>query len=270
MDQLQDLYKEIIGNVDTTLLFNPTKVQYNKWKSSVNVIVVAIENSFDEEQFIGLPIEFEDTSELFRFGLTGALNHKYITDDETVICAAQLFSDSIDSFTRIDAARSETSKLYDFFYHSRAKQPEIKAILELAIELGKSGQKGKPVGALFAIGDAGTVMKSSRSLSYNPFDQSHVYAGDRVVSVMLKEFSRLDGAFVISDAGKIVSAYQYLEPSIENLDIPKGLGTRHNAAAAITDETDAVAIVLSEGDSRVRGFKNGNLIFNIDPNEYQS
>ena len=84
---------------------------------------------------------------------------------------------------------------------------------------------------------------------------------------MLKEFSRLDGAFVISDAGKIVSAYQYLEPSIDTLDIPKGLGTRHNAAAAITDETEAVTIVLSEGDSRVRGFKNGDLIFNIDPNQ---
>nr|WP_255767538.1 diadenylate cyclase [Haladaptatus halobius] len=85
---------------------------------------------------------------------------------------------------------------------------------------------------------------------------------------MLKEFSRLDGAFVISDAGKIVSAYRYLEPSIDDLDIPKGLGTRHNAAAAITGETDAVTIVLSEGDSRVRGFKNGDLVFNIDPDQY--
>ena len=50
-------------------------------------------------------------------------------------------------------------------------------------------------------------MNSSRSLSYNPFDQFHVHAGDPIVSVMLKEFSRLDGAFVISDAGKIVSTY---------------------------------------------------------------
>jgi diadenylate cyclase len=268
MDQLQELDKKIIADVETTLLFNPTKSQYNKWKNDVSIIVVGIENSFDEEQFIGLPLEFQNASELFRFGLTGALDHEFITGSETVICAAQLFSDSIDSFTRINADRIETSKLYDFFYYSRAEQSVIKAILELAIGLGKSGQKGKPVGALFSIGDAGTVMNSSRSLSYNPFDQSHVHAGDPIVSVMLKEFSRLDGAFVISGAGKIVSAYQYLEPSINNLDIPKGLGTRHNAAAAITDETEAVTIVLSEGDSRVRGFKNGDLIFNIDPDQY--
>ena len=268
MDQLHELYKEIIVDVDTTLLFNPIKPQYDKWKNDVNIVAVGIENNFDEEQFIELPIEFQDASELFRFGVTGALDHGFITDSETVICAAQLFSESIDSFTRIDTDRSETSKLYDFFYHSRAEQSVIKAILELAIGLGKSGQKGKPVGALFSIGDAGTVMNSSRSLSYNPFDQSHVHAGDPIVSVMLKEFSRLDGAYVISDAGKIVSSHRYLEPSIDNLDIPKGLGTRHNAAAAITDETEAVTIVLSEGDSRVRGFKNGDSIFNIDPNQY--
>lgn len=111
-------------------------------------------------------------------------------------------------------------------------------------------------------------MNSSRSLSYNPFDQSHVHVGDPLVDVMLKEFSRLDGAFIISDAGKVVSAYQYLEPSITDLEIPKGLGTRHSAAAAITSETDAVTIVLSEGDGHVRGFKNGDLVFNIDPKKY--
>ena len=44
---------------------------------------------------------------------------------------------------------SETSKLYDLCYHSRAEQSVIKAILELAIGLGKSGQKGKPIGLYF-------------------------------------------------------------------------------------------------------------------------
>lgn len=268
MEQLQELYEKIIVDVDTTLLFTPTTSQYSKWKNDINTVVVGIENSYEEEQFIELPIEFQDTAKLFHFGVTGALDREFITDSDSVVCAAQLFSDSIDTVTWIDADRSETSKLYDFFFHSRAEQPVIKAILELAIGLGKSGQKGKPVGALFSIGDAGTVMNSSRSLSYNPFDQSHVHAGDPIVNVMLKEFSRLDGAFVISDAGKIVSAYQYLEPSIDEIDIPKGLGTRHHAAAAITNETDAVTIVLSESDGRVRGFKNGNLVFDIDPDQY--
>jgi DNA integrity scanning protein DisA with diadenylate cyclase activity len=85
---------------------------------------------------------------------------------------------------------------------------------------------------------------------------------------MLKEFSRLDGAFVISDEGKIVSAYRYLEPAAAGIDIPKGLGARHMAAAAITRDTNAVSVVLSESDAMVRAFKRGELILEIDPEAY--
>jgi DNA integrity scanning protein DisA with diadenylate cyclase activity len=85
---------------------------------------------------------------------------------------------------------------------------------------------------------------------------------------MLKEFSMLDGALVISDEGKIVSAYRYLEPSAEGIDIPKGLGTRHMAAAAITRDSNAVSVVLSESDGLVRAFKAGELVLELDPEEY--
>jgi diadenylate cyclase len=112
------------------------------------------------------------------------------------------------------------------------------------------------------------VMNKSRPLSYNPFEKSHVHVGDPIVNVMLKEFSRLDGAFVVSDSGKIVSAYRYLEPSAEGVDIPKGLGARHMAGGAITRDTNAVAIVLSESDGMVRAFKRGDLVLEIDPEEY--
>ena len=120
----------------------------------------------------------------------------------------------------------------------------------------------------FVVGDAGKVMNKSRALSYNPFEKSHVHVGDPIVNVMLKEFSRLDGAFVISDSGKIVSAYRYLEPSAEGVDIPKGLGTRHMAAGSITRDTNATAVVLSESDRLVRAFKGGELILELDPEEY--
>ncbi len=132
----------------------------------------------------------------------------------------------------------------DMFVNSRADASVVRDVFEVAIELGKKGQKGKPVGALFVVGDAGKVMNKSRPLSYNPFEKSHVHVGDPIVNVMLKEFSRLDGAFIISDSGKIVSAYRYLEPAAEGVDIPKGLGARHMAAGAVTRDIMATAIVL--------------------------
>jgi DNA integrity scanning protein DisA with diadenylate cyclase activity len=92
--------------------------------------------------------------------------------------------------------------------------------------------------------------------------------GDQIVTVMLKEFSKLDGAFIIGDDGKIESAYRYLEASAAEVEIPKGLGARHMSAAAITAETDATAIVLSESDGLVRAFKRGALIMEIDPDRY--
>jgi DNA integrity scanning protein DisA with diadenylate cyclase activity len=92
--------------------------------------------------------------------------------------------------------------------------------------------------------------------------------GDSIVNVMIKEFSRLDGAFVISNEGKIVAAYRYLEASSEGIEIPKGLGTRHMAGAAITRDTNAVSVVLSESDGWIRCFKGGNLVLEIDPEAY--
>ncbi|MFB6255173.1 MAG: diadenylate cyclase, partial [Haloplanus sp.] len=43
---------------------------------------------------------------------------------------------------------------------------------------------------------------------------------------------------------------------------------RHMAGGAITRDTNAIAIVLSESDGLVRAFKGGDLILEIDPEEY--
>ena len=187
---------------------------------------------------------------------------------DVLVCLVAAFGDEIDTVTRVRASESVHTGIYDVFVNSRAEASVIRDVLELVIELGRKGQKGEPVGALFVVGDAGKVMNNSRPLSYNPFEKSHVHVGDSIVNVMLKEFSRLDGAFVISDAGKIVSAYRYLEPSAEGVDIPKGLGARHMAGGAITRDTNAIAIVLSESDGLVRVFKAGELVLELDPEEY--
>ena len=49
------------------------------------------------------------------------------------------------------------------------------------------------------------------------------------------------------------------------LTLPKGLGTRHWAAAAITDVTKALAVVVSQSNGTVRLFQNGEVILRIAP-----
>jgi len=195
------------------------------------------------------------------------MDAELVSEGDEVVCIASVFDGGSDAVIRVTVDETVHTGIYDLFVNSRAEPSVIRDVFEVAIELGQKGQKGKPVGALFVVGDAGKVMNKSRPLSYNPFEKSHVHVGDPIVNVMLKEFSRLDGAFVVSDSGKIVSAYRYLEPGAEGVDIPKGLGARHMAGGAITRDTNATAIVLSESDGLVRAFKAGELVLEIDPEE---
>ena len=270
MDEVRSLVGEIVDDVDAVFLFSPNGSYYERTVELLDgeVIVVSPENSHGADRFVHLPIEFDDVSERIRYGVEGAVDEGLIEEGDEVACVLSVFDDEVDTVSRLRANESVHSGIYDLFANSRPEPAVIRNVLEVAVELGKKGQKGKPVGALFVVGDAGTVMNKSRPLSYNPFEKSHVHVGDPIVTVMLKEFSRLDGAFVISDAGKIVSAYRYLEPSAEGVDIPKGLGARHVAAGAITKDTNAIAIALSESDGLVRAFKGGELILELDPEEY--
>jgi len=272
MTGLTEFCGGLAADLDAVCLFSPSGSFYDRiagaGEDGPPVIVVGTTNDAGAESFVELPLEFDDVAERIRFGLEGALERDLLEDGDAVGCAVSVFGSDPDGFVRLRVDEGLRSGVYDLFVQSRADPGVIRDVFEVAIELGKKGQKGKPVGALFVVGDAGRVMNKSRPLSYNPFEKSHVQVGDPIVNVMLKEFSRLDGAFVISDSGKIVSAYRYLEPAAEGVDIPKGLGARHMAAGAITRGTTATAIVLSESDGLVRAFKGGELVLEIDPEAY--
>jgi len=269
MASLTDILDDLVVDVDATFLFSPSGSYYERFADAdEEVVVVATENDVDAGTFVELPLEFRNVRDRIRFGIEGAMDRELVAEGDEIACAISVFGGDTDSFVRVHAAEELHSGIYDLFVNSRADPNVIRDVFEVAIELGQKGQKGKPVGALFVVGDAGKVMNKSRPLSYNPFEKSHVHVGDPIVNVMLKEFSRLDGAFVVSDSGKIVSAYRYLEPAAEGVDIPKGLGARHMAAGAITRDTNATAIVLSESDGLVRAFKRGKLVLEIDPEEY--
>ncbi len=270
MTGLEETVGDIIADIDAVLLFTERDEFYDRFEETEKpVVVVAEENTVNAENFVLLPLKFTDVNGRIRFGLEGALDNDFIEPDNEVVCLTQSFDeDRLDTVVRVKADEFTETGVYDLFVNSRPDADVVRDVFEVAIDLGKKGQKGKQVGALFVVGDAGKVMNKSRPLSYNPFEKSHVHVGDPIVNVMLKEFSRLDGAFVISDSGKIVSAYRYLEPAAEGVDIPKGLGARHMAAGAITRDTNAVAIVLSESDAMVRAFKAGELILELDPEEY--
>ena len=86
-------------------------------------------------------------------------------------------------------------------------------VLTLAGELGVEGREGRPVGTLFTIGDSDQVLAHSHQLVINPF---HGYPEnernilDPRLEETIKEFSAIDGAFVIRGDGVILAAGRYL------------------------------------------------------------
>jgi DNA integrity scanning protein DisA with diadenylate cyclase activity len=122
------------------------------------------------------------------------------------------------------------------------------------------------VGALFVIGDSERVLSQSRALVLNPF---HGYPEGRrnildpQVEETIKEFSAIDGAFIIRGDGVVLAAGIQLVPTAAAPQLLNGLGTRHAAACAITASTAAVAIVISQSTGAISIFKSGEMITSI-------
>jgi diadenylate cyclase len=83
----------------------------------------------------------------------------------------------------------------------------------------------------------------------------------------VREFSAMDGAFVVANDGTILAAGRYLGAAIDESALPRGLGSRHIAAAGITALTKSVAFVISESSGDVRIFKDGKIIMHIEKAE---
>lgn len=77
-----------------------------------------------------------------------------------------------------------------------------------------------------------------------------------------------DGAMIISDR-KIASAASYL-PLSESAAIPKKYGTRHRAAIGLSEETDAITIVVSEETGLVSVAHRSNLMSDLSTDELKA
>lgn len=85
---------------------------------------------------------------------------------------------------------------------------------------------------------------------------------DLLVSIFLPYSPLHDGAVVIQ-SGRIAFAGCIL-PLTLRTDIAEGLGTRHRAALGITEETDAVVIVVSEETASISLAVGGEMIRDLD------
>ncbi|MDX9815731.1 MAG: diadenylate cyclase, partial [Smithellaceae bacterium] len=147
-------------------------------------------------------------------------------------------------------------------------QPEVfNAVLNLACELAAQGREYRKVGTIFVLGDDEKVMQMSQQMIINPFlgyTEEQLNILNQELEETIKEFSAIDGAFIIKNNGVLVTAGRHLNAAPDIRDLPSGLGSRHIAAAGITNVTKAIAFVVSESSGNVSVFKNGKLFVTIE------
>jgi diadenylate cyclase len=143
----------------------------------------------------------------------------------------------------------------------------LRRVVNLAVEIAREGREGRKIGTLFVVGDSEAVLGRSRPMILDPL-YGHPHESKRVedpnVRETLKELAQLDGAFVVSDEGVVLSGARYIDAASNHLELPLGLGSRHVAAASVSSRTDAVAVAVSES-STVRMFDDGELVAEIVP-----
>ncbi len=145
----------------------------------------------------------------------------------------------------------------------------LKTVVDLAVDIGREGREGKPVGTIFVVGDHRKVMSFCRPMGFDPFrgySRAERQLTDSKVREGVKEIAQLDGAFIVSSDGHVVAgAQQISSPPSKEISLPKGFGARHWAAAEISQATSAVAITVSQSTGTVRLFQNGEVQLRIEP-----
>lgn len=258
-DAVQDdsFLEQIRGSVNT-IIATCNKSRFNTSNQPVNAIIYA--PAFPTSRIGQMKI-----------GVFLALSRNLIKRTDKVVClSGNSRSGIFDTVVALDIATE-----YKFFLSaspsmlpSDVKPEVLERLISLAGEIAVEGREGKPMGTIFVVGDTNTVNRYVRQLIINPFrgySEAERNILDPGLAETMKEFSAIDGAFVITGDGIVISAGSYLRPesAVEIEPLPSGFGSRHAAAAGITACTEALAITISESTGMISVFKNGAIIMTI-------
>lgn len=144
----------------------------------------------------------------------------------------------------------------------------LRAVVDLATQIGREGLEGQPVGTMFVVGDTRKVLTMCRPINFNPFrgySPAERDIRDPKVREQIKDIAQLEGALIIRRDGVAVAACMYIDATAEGITLSKGLGSRHWTAAAISRKTQAIAVAVSQSSGTVRLFQHGMLVLHIEP-----
>jgi diadenylate cyclase len=201
-----------------------------------------------------------------RSAMLVALTRGIITFTDRVCCVGGMTgSNQFDTLVVVDIEREFQTLLtgQTDLLPPDVKPEVLERIIAVATELAVEGREGRPVGCLFVVGDTAKVEKLTKPLVLNPFygyKEEDRNILNPFMDETVKEFSSIDGSFVIRGDGVVESAGSLIQATDNDHALPSGLGTRHAAAAAISVAANCIAIVVSSSTGQVTLFRRGVML----------
>ena len=194
------------------------------------------------------------------------LTRGIFSNKERLCCVSGiLHSNQFDSITVVDIQREFQTMLMQKseMLPSSVKPEVLERVLGIATELSVEGREGHPVGCLFVLGNSDKISEYTKPLILNPF-YGYKEEDRNILSPFMdetvKELSSIDGAFIIRGDGVLISAGSLIHAPAYTHNLPSGLGSRHAAAASITQVEDCLCIVVSGSTGQVTLFRRGEML----------
>ena len=214
--------------------------------------------------FIGIMVFFLIwlfVSQILEMRLMGSILDKLVSVG--VLALIILFQEEIRKFLYTLGAHQRFRSLKKFFALSEKEEEEDKETIMPIVMACMSMAKSR-VGSLIVV---------ERAISLNDIvdtgDVIDAKINQRLIeNIFFKNSPLHDGAMVISH--KRIKAAGCILPVSHSLDIPRELGLRHRAALGISQDSDAIAIVVSEETGRISVAVHGELRRRLSAEELES
>ena len=152
----------------------------------------------------------------------------------------------LSSILRMEPAKTEEGRFSD---------RTVNELIRACIEMGRV-----KTGALIVIEQTTPLLEYVRS----GIEIDAIVSSQLLINIFEKNTPLHDGAVIIR-GNRIVSATSYLPITSSQLD--KNLGTRHRAGVGISEETDALTLIVSEETGQLSYSYKGNLWSPVTPEQ---
>lgn len=189
-------------------------------------------------------------SQVLEMRLTGAIFDKFVSVGAIAIII--IFQEEIRKFLFNFGERRHVHKFLAWFIKKEEKKTSVDRDFIMPIVMACINMARTKCGALIVI-ERGTPLTDIMETG----DIVDANINQRLIeNIFFKNSPLHDGAMVISN--KRIKAAGCILPVSHDLDIPRELGLRHRAAMGISQQSDAIAIVVSEETGRISTAMKGN------------